>query len=189
MLIFVATSDSYSPRVFFLQQFFAIPKEICFFRNQLTPSTTRLVCFFIHTSTHPFIHPSLHPSIRFILPSILPSVHPPIHSLIHLFTHSIIHPSVHGSFTHALFPPLRTAALVALAACSAALSGAAVPSIKWYTSATAASGSESGSESESNFMIYNTAVADEWRVFLTKGLALDLLVRHFEGLGSALACM
>ncbi|CAN0348470.1 unnamed protein product [Ectocarpus sp. 6 AP-2014] len=64
----------------------------------------------------------------------------------------------------------RTVALLALAACSANFSGAAAPSADFETSAA-------------------STVVDEWTAFLTKGLALDLLVRHFEGIGKALACM
>eukprot|EP00903_Cladosiphon_okamuranus_P012179 g11422.t1 len=67
----------------------------------------------------------------------------------------------------------RTAALFALAACSAKLSGAPPPSFDgdWYTAAGL------------------HAVAREWGAFLAKGLALDLLARHFQGIESALACM
>ncbi|CAM9420632.1 unnamed protein product, partial [Ectocarpus fasciculatus] len=64
----------------------------------------------------------------------------------------------------------RTVALLALAACSAKFSGAAAPSAGFETSAA-------------------STIVDEWTAFLTKGLALDLLARHFEGIGKALACM
>lgn len=65
---------------------------------------------------------------------------------------------------------VRTIALLALAACSAKFSGAAAPSAGFETSAA-------------------STVVDEWTAFLTKGLALDLLARHFEGIGKALTCM
>lgn len=67
---------------------------------------------------------------------------------------------------------VRTAALVALAACSAALSGASPPAAgDWHTAAGL------------------RAACQEWGTFLAKGLALDLLARHFQGFESALACM
>lgn len=76
------------------------------------------------------------------------------------------------SFVLFLIP--RTAALFALVACSAKLSGASAPSFNsgdWSTAAGL------------------HAAAREWGEFLVKGLALDLLARHFEGFESALACM
>lgn len=67
----------------------------------------------------------------------------------------------------------RTAALLALAACSVKLSGAAAPAASslWY----APDGVR--------------AAVVEWGAFLSEGLALGLLGRHFAGFRSALACM
>lgn len=59
---------------------------------------------------------------------------------------------------------------MALAALSAALSGADPPSF------------------DTSNATHNSSVV-EWAEFLKEGLALNLLARHFEGLGSALACM
>ena len=88
----------------------------------------------------------------------------------------------------------RTVALVALAAFSAALSGAnAPPPPHHYFSLLVG---KVGGEQQSHHAgdtggavaVGDGAVRELW-AFLVKGLALDLLGAHFEGIGSALACM
>lgn len=69
-------------------------------------------------------------------------------------------------------PLNRAAALLLLLALSVAASGARVPPI----SATAAFGGGGGG-----------SVAD-WCAYLAKGLNVDLLARHFEGIVSAIGC-
>ncbi|CAM9724625.1 unnamed protein product [Ascophyllum nodosum] len=78
-------------------------------------------------------------------------------------------------FRHALHR-FRTPALVALAACSVILSGAVAPSPPWC-GVFVCDGDRKAS------------TISDWADFLGKGLALDLLGRHFEGVASALACI
>lgn len=65
----------------------------------------------------------------------------------------------------------RTATLLVLVALSISASGGAMPHIPF---------GEGGG---------GGVIAEEWAAYLAKGINAPLLGKHFEGIGSALACM
>lgn len=78
----------------------------------------------------------------------------------------------------------RTAALLTLAAVSVKLSAATAPSTNFsfaYYYYRVDGGVEGGDGV--------VAAVIEWAKFVSEGLALDLLVEHFEGIMSALTCL
>lgn len=93
----------------------------------------------------------------------------------------------------------RTVALAALAALSAALSGATAPPFPYHYFSLLVGGGVGDEQQQQHHhagdavgaasAVGDGATVGELWAFLEKGLALDLLGAHFEGIGSALACM